>query len=216
MAHDEVAILYVGRLSHHAKAHPFPMFKGVSEAVRSSERRVHIVLAGWAAHPAVYEAFVAGARTFAPNVKTSFVDGRDPHMRYSVWHAADLFISPSDSVQETFGLAVLEAMACGLPVVASDWDGYRDIVEDGKSGFLVPTAMVRGATASATARLMVGEMTYDHFLAECSQATAVDVTAMTGAIKRLLENPALAQPHGRSRLPAGTRTICVAPHHWRL
>ena len=67
-------------------------------------------------------------------MKTSFVDGRDPHMRHSVWHAADLFVSPSDSIQETFGLAVLEAMACGLPVVASDWDGYRDIVDDGQTG----------------------------------------------------------------------------------
>jgi glycosyltransferase involved in cell wall biosynthesis len=198
VAEDETAILYVGRLSHHAKAQPFPMFKSVSEAARSSGRRVHLILAGWAAHPAVHEAFVAGASAIAPNVKTSFVDGRDPEWRQSVWHAADLFVSPSDSIQETFGLAVLEAMACGLPVVASDWDGYRDLVEDGQTGFLVPTAMVSGATAGVTARLMLGELNYDHFLAECSQATVVDSVAMTRAIERLLLDPALARGMGEA------------------
>jgi len=186
VADDEVAILYVGRLSHHAKAHPFPMFRGASEAARSSGRNIHLLLAGWAAHPAVHDAFLDGARTFAANVRTSLLDGRDPATRRSVWHAADLFVSPSDSIQETFGLAVLEAMASGLPVVASDWDGYRDLVVDGQTGFLAPTAMVEGATAATTARLLIGELTYDHFLAETSQATAVDVPAMAAALARLV------------------------------
>jgi glycosyltransferase involved in cell wall biosynthesis len=197
-ADDEVVILYVGRLSHHAKAQPFPMFKGIAEAARSTSRRVHLVLAGWAAHPAVHEAFVAGARAFAPDVRTSLVDGRDPQVRHSVWHAADLFVSPSDNIQETFGLSVLEAMACGLPVVASDWDGYRDLVVHGESGFLIPTSMVVGATASTTTRLMVGELTYDHFLAECSQATTVDVATMASAAKRLIADPALARRMGEA------------------
>ena len=149
VADDEVAVLYVGRLSHHAKAHPFPMFRAASEAARASGRRVHLILAGWAAHPAVHDAFVDGARLFAANVRTSLVDGRDPQTRRRVWHAADVFVSPSDNIQETFGLAVLEAMASGLPVVASDWDGYRDLVDHGRTGFLVPTAMVEGATAGS-------------------------------------------------------------------
>ena len=41
-----------------------------------------------------------------------------------------------------FGLVIVEAMASGLPVVATDWNGYRDLVAHGDSGFLVPTAMV--------------------------------------------------------------------------
>ena len=147
VADDEVAILYVGRLSHHAKAHPFPMFRGAAQAAAASGQRLHLILAGWAAHPAVHAAFVDGARTFAVGVRTSLVDGRDPQTRRQVWHAADIFVSPSDNIQETFGLAVVEAMASGLPVVASDWDGYRDLLENGRSGFLVPTALVKGGTA---------------------------------------------------------------------
>jgi glycosyltransferase involved in cell wall biosynthesis len=203
----EVAILYVGRLSHHAKAHPFPTFRSASEAARASGRSVHLIMAGWAAHPAVLDAFKSGAREFAPNVRTSFPDGRDAHIRRSVWRAADVFVSPSDSIQETFGLSVIEAMASGLPVVASDWDGYRDLVEDGRTGFLVPTATVAGATATATARLLIGELNYDHFLAECSQATAVDITAMAAALTRLVSE-------GDLRLRMGAAGCSRAREHF--
>ncbi|MHB1559922.1 MAG: glycosyltransferase family 4 protein [Isosphaeraceae bacterium] len=198
VADDELAVLFVGRLSHHAKAHPFPLFRAAGLAARQTGRSLHLILAGWSAHSAVREAFREGARALAPVVRTSIVDGREPATRRFVWHAADMFASPSDSIQETFGLAVVEAMASGLPVVASDWDGYRDLVDDGETGFLVPTAMVEGATVGASARLLCGELSYDHFLAECSQAVAVDVPAMAVAIARLADDDALRRRMGEA------------------
>jgi N-acetyl-alpha-D-glucosaminyl L-malate synthase BshA len=50
--------------------------------------------------------------------------------------AADLFLLPS--AQESFGLAALEAMACEVPVVASNVGGLPEFIEDGVSGFLCP------------------------------------------------------------------------------
>jgi glycosyltransferase involved in cell wall biosynthesis len=208
---DEVAVLYVGRLSHHAKAHPLPIYRGASEAARASGQNVHLILAGWAAHPAVLDAFQAAARDFAPNVRTSFLDGRETSVRHSVWRAADVFVSPSDSIQETFGLTVIEAMASGLPVVASDWNGYRDLVEDGRTGFLVPTLMVRESTATATARLLAGELNYDHFLAECSQATAVDIPGFAAALTRLVADPEL-----RARMGAAGCTRVREQFAWSI
>jgi L-malate glycosyltransferase len=50
--------------------------------------------------------------------------------------AADLFLLPS--AQESFGLAALEAMACGVAVVASRVGGVPEVIEDGVTGFLCP------------------------------------------------------------------------------
>ena len=124
------------------------------------------------------------------------MNGLDPDLRFGVWQAADVFTSLSDNIQETFGLVIAEAMACGLPVVATDWDGYRDLVEDGVTGLLVPTCMVRDATLEATLRLMLGTVDYDAFLGECNQAVAVDVDAATEAYARIFGDPELRQRMG--------------------
>jgi glycosyltransferase involved in cell wall biosynthesis len=64
--------------------------------------------------------------------------------------AFDVLAFPSD--HEPFGMAVLEAMAAGCPVVASDSGGPREILEDGRGGVLVPTG---DAPALASALLRV-------------------------------------------------------------
>lgn len=50
--------------------------------------------------------------------------------------ASDVFLLPSE--QESFGLAALEALSCGIPVVASDLGGIPELVTHGETGFLAP------------------------------------------------------------------------------
>ncbi len=64
---------------------------------------------------------------------------------------ADLFLLPS--AQESFGLAALEAMACGVPVVASRVGGLPAVIDDGKTGFLRAPDDLDGMAASAIAVL---------------------------------------------------------------
>ena len=65
--------------------------------------------------------------------------------------ALDLFVSASRT--ESFGLAIVEAMASGLAVVATATEGARESVEDGASGLLVPVGDVE-ALAHGIARLL--------------------------------------------------------------
>lgn len=64
---------------------------------------------------------------------------------------ADLFLLPS--AQESFGLAAAEAMACEVPVVASNAGGLSEVIEDGVTGFLHPVGDDEAMAASAVALL---------------------------------------------------------------
>ena len=64
-----------------------------------------------------------------------FIIKPDRSALLELYTRSDLFIFASKT--ETQGLVLAEAMACGLPVIALDAPGSRDIIEDGKNGFLV-------------------------------------------------------------------------------
>lgn len=64
--------------------------------------------------------------------------GAVPHRDLPPYHAAaDVFVAPATG-QESFGYVLVEAMAAGVPVVASDIAGYREVIRSGIEGLLVP------------------------------------------------------------------------------
>ena len=72
-------------------------------------------------------------RVFAPGRVTGDV-------RKILYNAADIFVMPNISVaddMEGFGITIVEAGSCGLPVVASNLQGIRDAVLEGQTGYLV-------------------------------------------------------------------------------
>jgi len=78
----------------------------------------------------------------------------------AVLRDSDVFLLPSET--ESFGLAALEAMACGVPVVASRVAGIPEVVADGQSGLLAPVGDV-AAMAGHVARLASDTATLARF-----------------------------------------------------
>lgn len=196
---DEVAALFVGRLVFHAKAHPYPMYRALQLAAERTGQRIVLILSGWAPNDTIAAAFRTGAEQFAPDVRVLFVEGRDPTLRAQAWAASDLFISLSDNIQETFGLTPIEAMAAGLPVIVSDWDGYRDTVRHTVDGFRVRTlapadgmgvALARGAESRA--------LSYDLYCWATASAIAVDIAEAAEAVTALVQNPDLRRTMGEA------------------
>jgi glycosyltransferase involved in cell wall biosynthesis len=68
-----------------------------------------------------------------------------------LYHQADLFVLPS--LGECFGIATVEAMAAGLPVIASDVGGTADIIDHGHNGFIVKAGDLGDLTAAIDAVL---------------------------------------------------------------
>jgi glycosyltransferase involved in cell wall biosynthesis len=68
--------------------------------------------------------------------------GNKKHDEIPLWlSAADLFVLPT--LQEGFGIAALEAMSCGLPVIASNVGGVPELVKNGINGYIVEPAKSR-------------------------------------------------------------------------
>jgi glycosyltransferase involved in cell wall biosynthesis len=211
IAESAVVFLFMGRLSFHAKAHPLPMYLALERAAQVSGQRIVLIQAGWFANEGLRRAFVEGARQYCPLVDVIFMDGRRPDVREHIWHAADVFITLSDNVQETFGLTPIEAMAAGLPVVASDWNGYRQTVVDGVTGFMIPTTMPEASCGVDLVRRFIdGQDDYDYYIGATSQAIAVDVEAASEACTALVCDPAL-----RARMGAEGRRRAEEIFDWR-
>jgi hypothetical protein len=200
--------LYVGRFNVQAKMNPLPMALAMEAAAQRLDKPLYWILSGWAPDDAYAEMYHGGARAACPSVQYRVVDGRRPETRFSIWSAADFFLSLSDNVQETYGLTPLEAMAAGLPCVISDWDGYRESVRHRLDGFRIASYAPRpGLGRDLAYRYAHGWDSYSNYIGGASQVTAVDLQEAADAIYALATNEPLrrsmgaaAQEHARNTL----------------
>lgn len=208
-----IVVLYLGRLSAHAKAHPLAMYQALGAAAKGLPpgQRVMLVECGWFASEATARAFAKAAALTCPGVTVRHLEGRDARARDMAWAAADVFCSLSDSFQESFGLTPIEAMAAGLPVVVSDWSGYRESVRDGVDGFCIPTLIPPPGTGEVFAiRHAVGLDDYDAYSGYAGAHVAVDIEAGAKAFAALFVSPEL-----RRRMGAAGRARARAVYDWR-
>lgn len=211
IAEKDVAVLSFGRHDFRSKSHPIALFRAMQLAhLRTPGVTLHLMMVGQAADQFNAMEFrqLAG---FCSSVHVHWLDGADTEQAGASWFAADMFVSLSDNVQESFGLTPVEAMAASLPCVVSDWNGYRETVVHNETGILVPTMSAPPGTgidlADRHARHEI-----DHFvlIGMTAQSTAVDIDACAVAISDLALDPA----RRRSLGDAGRRRVEVE-YDWR-
>jgi starch synthase len=210
VSETDVLVLYAARLSFHAKAHPYPMYLALQQAAERTGARVHLLLAGWFNSPFQENVFREGAAELCPDVTLHVLDGREPGVWDQIWHAADIYTLLSDNIQESFGLSPVEAMAAGLPVVGSDWNGLKDTIAHNQTGFLVPTlAPPPGSGTFMSQAYDSGQMNYDQYVGATAQAVSVDVAAAAAAFTALIADSDL-----RRRIGAAARARALADYDW--
>jgi glycosyltransferase involved in cell wall biosynthesis len=209
---DAVVALYVGRFNVRAKMNPALMALALERAARRTTQPIYWVNSGWTEAGEDEAGFHQRMRALCPSVAYRQVDGRPPEVRFSIWSVADLFISFSDNIQETFGLTPVEAMAAGLPCVVSDWDGYRDTVRDGVDGFRIPTiAPSAGEGLDLAYSHANGWINYENYVGAAGQYTAVDLDAAAVAIADLAANADL-----RRRMGSAARSRAREVFDWAV
>ena len=217
---DDIVILTVGRWTVNEKANPVPMFLALEQVAKSSGKKIHLWMAGWSSRDEEEKMHRQGAASYAPSVTTRMIDGRDPWARSAVWSGADIFTLPVDNIQETFGLVPVEAMAAGLPVVMPDWNGFKDTVRHGETGFLVPTRMANtGFGKIIASRFADGTDDYIHYLSMVAQQTQIDIDAYAEALGNLVEDPSLRAKMGAAGVERAKGTYdlgAVIPQYEKL
>lgn len=196
---DTLVVLFMGRLSFHAKAHPLAMYQALEAAAQATGKQVVLVECGWHANEFIAKAYADAAKLACPSVRVVTLDGRKAEDRQTAWAGADVFCSLSDNIQETFGIVPIEAMAAGLPVVVADWDGYKDTVRDGVDGFRIPTLMPQAGLGGDLALRHALEIdTYDMYCGHACSLVAVDVAATVDALQRLFLSAELRRQMGEA------------------
>jgi glycosyltransferase involved in cell wall biosynthesis len=208
LAPDETAFLFAGRLAFNSKANPAEMYQGL-QAI-SGEAKVVCVEAGLHPHEGFAASFEAARRLLAPNVRFIHARGDDAQAYADAWRAADVFVSLSDNIQETFGLTPVEAMAAGIPVICSDWNGYRSNIRHGVDGFLIPTtAPSPRAGDGLELAVQFEELSYDRFIGLLSLTVTVDHRLLRSAMLDLATDRDL-----RRRMGAAGRQRALEMFDW--
>ena len=159
----DAILLYVGRYTA-VKRLPL-LIQAHADALARLGRPLPLVLVG--GNPGEWESEHPLAVARRCGDEQVFLTGWRPHQQLSeALNAADLLVLPS--VAEAFGLVLVEAMACGLPVIATDAHGPAQIVAPG-TGWLVPaddphalTETLLSAASDPQDRRRRGDRAYQH------------------------------------------------------
>lgn len=209
----DILVATIARLTPDEKFDPLPLFialEAAAPALAARGGRFHLVFCGQFRAPVWAEAYAQAARRLMPAVAYHQLDGGDAGERIATLSASDIFVFPIDNLQETFGIAPVEAMAAGLPLIVSDWDGMQDTVT-ADVGIRIRSEMPgRGEATHLSLRHLGGTDSYLQYLSQMSALTRLNVGDLIRALQRLALDPGL-----RARMGAAGQARARAHYDWR-
>ncbi|WP_028574380.1 glycosyltransferase family 4 protein [Desulfonatronovibrio hydrogenovorans] len=197
-ASDKVQVLCLGRLSPYSKMDLLPLLKAVQLAgINGLDlKSMKLILAGGVDQK---DDTINKLSALAANLGLEMMVFASPgdQLKNRLLNTADVFVSIADNPQETFGLTLLEAQAAGLPVLASDYNGYRELIRNGENGFLIPTlGPVQTGYIDDLAPLIFDSES--HLL--LAQSCAVDIRDLAKKLTTLIRDPQLRSKMSRKSL----------------
>jgi len=218
---DDVVFSTIARLTPHEKFDPLPIYIAMQAATRSLKpgQKLHIVFCGVFRHPYAKDVFTKGAADLMPDVGFLLLDGASATDRAAALSGADVSLFLIDNIQETFGLAPLEGMAAGLPLLVSDWDGLKDTVSPDVGLRVKTRALGPRHTANESLRLQGGIDDYSQYCSAVSAMTEIDMADLKSAIVALATNPDLRARMGTAALTRVRQTYdwaAVIPQYQAL
>jgi glycosyltransferase involved in cell wall biosynthesis len=160
------------------RAHHFKRLDvAIDGLARMEAADVHLVVAGGGE---LLEGFHERARAAGVGDRVHFL-GAVPHAELpNVLRAADLFLLTTEP-PESFGIVLIEAMACGLPAIATNYPGVAAVIDEGETGLLVdqgdPVAVAEALgklSRDASMRARMGASGREKALREWSWPQLVD------------------------------------------
>lgn len=117
-----------------------------------------------------------------------------PEVKQQLFAAADFFMAPVDNPASTNAITTAEAMAAGLPVLASGFGASRNLVEDGVSGFILKSAALETIPEfiEVAQPLLSAELESLYL----SQLVSLDLDKMESSLHNLIRNPQMREQMG--------------------
>ena len=154
----EVRLLYVGRIS---REKDLDLLAAAYRRLRDEGLRVQLFIVG---HGPYSEAL---AKSLPEAFFTGYLTGNELAAAYA---SADVFVFPSTT--DTFGNVILEAQACGLPVIVSDSGGPKELVEDKSNGLITKSHDVEDFTRAI--RALVTDSALRERMGESARNSVID------------------------------------------
>lgn len=183
---DVPIVLYLGRLSPFDKADLDVLLRAFARVVTSLGGAPMLLVVAGDDLRGYSRSLRVRAQELGINTRLHVLGNISAMTKGLLYRSATVFVSPADSVQESFGLAIIEAMAHAVPVIVSDWGGYRDLVRHGSEGFLLPTLRAR-CDADVDFQAEFGIYLSDHLA--LGQTTVVDEAALVRSLTTVIQSP---------------------------